>query len=217
MSTISSISIYNNLSYYKHEYDIFSDEELIRKIKDGNEHAEKCLYRRYIYIIKKIASSFFIMGGNIDDIFQEAMIGLLKAVNGYDENFGSNFRCYAEVCIRRQIITAIRKTKPEILNKTISFHAFINDSEEITILDEYADLESMNPENVLIYKEEKSQCYSRATEFLSSFEKMVLAEYGKGKTYKEISLMLNKNIKSIDNAMQRVKKKVCCNKEKIRF
>ena len=214
MSTINSISIYNNLSYYKHEYDIFSDEELIRKIKDGNEHAEKCLYRRYIYIIKRIASSFFIMSGNIDDIFQEAMIGLLNAVNGFNENFGCSFRYYSELCIRRQIITAIRKTKPEILNKTISFHDFINENEEITILDEYADLESMNPENLLIYKEEKSQFYSRATEFLSGFEKAVLTEYGKGKTYKEISLILNKDIKSIDNAMQRIKRKFIATKRK---
>lgn len=213
---IGSISIYNNLNYYKQEYDTFSDEELIEKIKDGNEHAERCLYKRYTFIIKRIASSFFIIGGSIDDLFQEAMIGLINAINGFDDNFGNSFRSYAEVCIRRQIITAIRKTKPyEILNISTSFYDSNNESKEITLLDEYADLDSLNPENVFICKEEKNQYYNKATEFLSSFEKAVLTEYGKGKSYEEISLELNKSIKSIDNALQRVKKKICCNKEKL--
>ena len=216
MSMISSISIYNNLNYYKEEYDIFSDEELIGKIKDGNEQAERCLYKRYSYIIKRITSSFFIIGGSLDDLFQEAMIGLIKAVNGFDENYGSSFRSYAEVCMRRQIITAIRKTNSlELYNKCISFYDFTNENEEITLLEEYADLKNMNPENLLIYKEERNYYYKKTSELLSIFERAVLAEYGKGKTYEEISLVLNKNIKSIDNALQRVKKKICYNKEKL--
>lgn len=216
MSMISSISIYDNLNYYKEEYDIFTDEELINKIKDGNEQAERCLYKRYSYIIKRIASSFFIIGGSIDDLFQEAMIGLIKAVNGFDENYGNGFRSYAEVCMRRQIITAIRKTSPlESYNKCISFYDFTNENEEVTILEEYADLESMNPENLLICKEERNNYYKSTSEFLSKFERDVLAEYGKGKSYEEISLALNKNIKSIDNALQRVKRKIFCNKEKL--
>lgn len=219
----SAISSYNNLNYYyKQEYDIFSDEELIREIrevKDGNDHAERCLYKRYIFIIKRIASSFFIIGGSIEDLIQEAMIGLINAVNGFDENYGSSFRCYAEVCIRRQIITAIRKTKPyEILSRNTTFYDFSNEFNEIedaTLLDEYSDLDSMNPENVFICKEEKNYYYNKASEFLSAFEKAVLIEYGKGKTYEEISFVLNKNIKSIDNAMQRIKKKISFNKEKL--
>lgn len=215
---ISSISIYNSLNYYKEEYNIYSDEELICKIKNGNEQAERCLYKRYSFIIKRIASSFFIIGGSIDDLFQEAMIGLIKAVNGYDVNYGSSFRTYAEVCMRRQVITAIRKTTAfESYNKCISFYDFANENEEITLLDEYADLDSMNPENVLICKEERNNYYKKASEFLSKFEKDVLTEYGKGKTYEEISITLNKSIKSIDNALQRVKKKICCNKEKLRI
>lgn len=216
MSMISSISIYNNLNYYKEEYDIFSDVELIHKIKDGNEQAERCLYKRYSFIIKRIASSFFIVGGSIDDLIQEAMIGLIKAVNGYDENYGNCFRTYAEVCIRRQIITAIRKTKPyETYNKSISFYDFANENEEVTLLDEYADLESFNPESLLIYEEERNNYYNRATELLTKFERTVLTEYGKGKSYEEISLELNKNVKSIDNALQRIRKKIYCNKEKL--
>ncbi|MDF2949014.1 MAG: polymerase sigma factor, sigma-70 family [Sedimentibacter sp.] len=216
MSMISSISIYNNLNYYKEEYDIFSDVELIRKIKDGNEQAERCLYKRYSFIIKRIASSFFIVGGSIDDLIQEAMIGLIKAVNGYDENHENSFRTYAEVCIRRQVITAIRKTKPYETYKSISFYDyFTNDNEEVTLLDEYADLESFNPENLLICEEERNNYYNKATELLTKFERTVLSEYGKGKSYEEISLELNKNVKSIDNALQRIRKKIHCNKEKL--
>lgn len=216
MSMISSISIYSSLNFYKQEYDTFSDEELVEKIKDGNEHAERCLYKRYTFIIKRIASSFFIIGGSIDDLFQEAMIGLIKAVSGFNKDLGNSFRSYAEVCIRRQIITAIRKTKPhEILNVSTSFYDFANEGKEITLLDEYADLDSLNPENLFICKEEKNQYYNKAAEFLSNFEKAVLTEYGKGKSYEEISLKLNKSVKSIDNALQRVKKKICFNKEKL--
>jgi len=213
---ISSVSILTNLNYYKKEYDLFSDEELIYNIKNGNEHAERCLYKRYTFVIKKITSSFFLIGGSIDDLFQEAMIGLIKAVNGYDKDYGSSFRCYAEVCIRRQIITAIRKTQTyEMLNRNISSYDCFDEIEEFTLMQEYADLDSMNPESVLICKEEKNHYYNKASELLSDFEKKVLVEYGKGKSYEEISILLNKNIKSIDNALQRVKKKICYNKEKI--
>ncbi len=216
MSMISSISIYNNLNYYKQEYDTFSDEELIHKIKDGNENAERCLYKRYTFIIKRIASSFFIIGGSIDDLFQEAMIGLIKAVNSYDDSYKNSFKGYAEVCIRRQIISAIRKAKSyEMLNKKTSYYDFSNSDAEYTLLEEYADLEKLNPENVLICEEEKNQYYIKASELLSKFERAVLTEYGKGKSYEEISAALHKNIKSIDNALQRVKKKIGNNREKL--
>lgn len=212
---ITSINIYDNYNYYKQEYDAFSDEELIRKIKDGNENAERCLYKRYSYIIRRIASSFFIIGGSIDDLFQEAMIGLIKAVNHYDEDYENTFRTYAEVCIRRQIITAIRKTKPyEILNRNMSYYDFSNENVECVLSEKYVDSYGLDPENVLISKEEKDQYYSEASKFLSKFEKAVLAEYGKGKSYEEISLVLHKNIKSIDNALQRVKKKIAAAKKR---
>ncbi len=212
---ISSISIYNNLNYYKQEYDKFSDEELICLIKECNEQAERCLFKRYSFIVKRIASSFFIIGGSIDDLFQEAMIGLINAMNSYDGGNGSSFRTYAEICIRRQIISAIRKTKSyEMIIRNTSFYDFSNEVEEIILADEYTDLNS-NPENVLIHEEEKNQYSSITSEILSNFEKMVLAEYGKGKSYEEISAALNRNVKSIDNALHRAKKKIICNRKKL--
>lgn len=205
---MSNTSIYTSLNYYKQEYDTFSDEELIRKIKNGNDQAERCLYKRYIYIVKRISSSFFLMGGSMDDLLQEAMIGIIKAVNGYDVNHGTSFRCYAEVCIRRQIITAIRKSKANYyLNNVIYFSDIFVENQEFILKDEYADL-SNNPEYVIINEEERCQYRTITSRLLTDFEKAVLTEYGMGKSYEDISRKLNKNIKAVDNALQRVKSKI---------
>ena len=212
---ISSISIFSNLDYIK-RYDELSDEELIREIKDGNDNAERCLYKRYTYVIKRITSSFFLVGGGIDDLFQEAMIGLMKAIDGYNEQLGNSFRGFAELCIRRHVITAIRKSKSyEVLSNIQSINDYSNSDYEIDIVSSYSDMEKFNPENLFICKEELKQYYSVMAEELSEFEKIVLTEYGKGKSYVEISAALNKSIKSVDNALQRAKKKISSNKEKI--
>lgn len=213
---IGSISMYSNLNYFKQEYNLFSDEELISKIKQGDYHAERCLYKRYTFIIGKITNSFFIIDGSSDDLIQEAMIGLIKAVKSFDADNGSSFKCYAITCIRRQIITAIRKTKAyERISRITSFYDCFSESEGAIYYEDYADLNKMNPENVLICREEENQYYLRAAELLSDFENTVLNEYEKGKSYEEISRDLNKSIKSIDNALQRARKKIHCNKGKI--
>ncbi|HBV68865.1 MAG TPA: hypothetical protein DEF04_12325 [Clostridiales bacterium] len=213
---IGSISIYNNLNYFKQEYNLFSDEELISKIKEGDYHAERCLYKRYTFIIRKITSSFFIIDGSSDDLIQEAMIGLIKAVKSFDADNGSSFKCYAVTCIRRQIITAIRKTKAyERISKLTTFYDCLSGSEGDIYHEDYSDLNKMNPENVLICREEENQYYLRAAELLSNFENTVLIEYEKGKSYEEISRALNKSIKSIENALHRARKKIHRNKEKI--
>ncbi len=212
---ISSISIFSNLDYQK-AYNTLSDEELIRKIKSGDEHAERCLYKRYTYIIKRITGSFFLIGGGIDDLFQEAMIGLMKAIDGFDEGLGKGFRGFAEVCIRRQVITAIRKTKSyEMLSNITTIFDFSNYDYEINYASFHSDLGSLNPEHVFICKEEIKQYYNIVSEKLSKFEKLVFTEYEKGKSYEEISVSLNKSIKSIDNALQRAKKKISKNRDKI--
>ncbi len=205
---ISNISIYTSLNYYKQEYDAFSDEELVKEIKKGNDHAERCLYKRYSYIIKRISSSFFLMGGNMDDLLQESMIGIIKAVNRYDEKYGSCFKCYAEVCIRRQIITAIRKSNANYyLNNVIYFSDIFIENQEITLQDEYADVSS-DPEYLLINEEERCQYHTITSKLLTDFESAVLTEYGKGKSYLDISRKLNKDVKAVDNALQRIKNKI---------
>lgn len=215
---IGSFVLFNSLNYNSEQYDDFSDEELIEKMKDGDEYAERCLYKRYIFVVKRITSSFFIIGGNMDDLFQESMIGLIKAVKSYKAGFGNRFRSYAEVCIRRQIISAIRKSKVNnIINNNISIFD-CHDIENVSVqIDKFVEMDKLNPESVFINKEEKNDYLEITSKLLSEFERVVLTEYGKGKSYEEISLALNKDIKSIDNALQRVKKKICGYKEKLIF
>jgi len=213
---ISSVFLFNSLYYNREEYDDFSDEELIEKMKDGDDHAEKCLYKRYTFVVKRITSSFFIIGGSMDDLFQEAMIGLIKAVGNYNAELGSRFRTFAELCIRRQIISAIRKSKVyELINNNISLYDSYDMENDYLSTYKNAEMDKLNPEYVFINEQEENSCFEITAKYLSEFEKVVLTEYGKGKSYEEISLTLNKNIKSIDNALQRVKKKMYSHKKTI--
>lgn len=198
------------------DYDNYSDEELVEKRNDGDKYAEECLYKRYTYVVKRITSSFFIIGGGKDDLFQEAMIGLIKAVNSYERKFGAKFKTYAEVCVRRQVISAIRKTNNhQSMFKSISLYDCIETENDLKAFDYYLSSETLNPEIVYINEEEKNVYHEMARKILSNFEIEVLTEYEEGKSYEEISLVLNKSIKSIDNALQRVKRKICSNKEKL--
>lgn len=212
---VSSIGLFNDFIYESEKYEGLSDKELIQKIRNSDNKAERYLCKRYAFIVKKIVSSFFIMGGSVDDLFQEAMIGFLKAVNGYNIEYDCNFRSFAELCIRRQIVSAIRKTKNnDLLNRCISIYDTINSENGEIVFDKLQDKDSLNPEDVFISKEEFSTYQIFTTEILSSLEKSVLREFGKGKSYEEIALTLHRDIKSIDNALQRIKKKIRNNKEK---
>ncbi len=208
------VVIFDNYICNLDDYYDYSDEELVAKKNDGDKYAEECLYKRYTYVVKRITSSFFIIGGGKDDLFQEAMIGLIKAVNSYDRKFGSKFRTYAEVCVRRQVISAIRKTNTHMF-KNVSLYDCIETENDSPVFDYYFSSETLNPEIVYINEEEKNLYYELARKLLSKFEIEVLTEYEEGKSYEEISLVLNKSIKSIDNALQRVKRKFCSNKEKL--
>jgi RNA polymerase sporulation-specific sigma factor len=196
------------------EYENLSDQDLIEKIRNGDDLAEKYFYMKYIFVIKKMVSSFFILGGEIDDLFQEAMIGLIKAVNSFNCEINGNFKYFASLCIRRQIITAIRNSKgydKNLLNNCISLHEITDYESEMTILDKIAAIDE-DPEIVFITKEENKENSYMISSMLSNFERSVLSEYGKGKSYEEISITLNRDVKSIDNALQRIKRKVCKHK-----
>jgi RNA polymerase sporulation-specific sigma factor len=202
---INSLSLYGNLRYGQ-EYDLYTDGELIKKFNVGNEQAEKCMLKRYFYLIRRIVNSFYITDGRKDDILQESMIGLFRAMKTYDENYGVSFKTYAEICIRRQIISALRKSeKYETVNEFSVINCFESDC-EYDIVEQVCD-DSFNPENILLYKEEKNYYIEFASQYFSDYENSVLKEYCNGKSYKEIAETLNTNLKSVDNALQRVKKK----------
>ncbi|HHZ02035.1 MAG TPA: sigma-70 family RNA polymerase sigma factor [Tissierellia bacterium] len=196
----SSLLLHHNI-VYDSKYDMCSDNELIEKIHDGNEQAEKCLVKRYYCTVTKIISSFYIMGCVKDDLLQESMIGLFKAIRSYDPRYGKSFKRYAELCIKRQIISALRK-----YNMCIESLANNSDDEEEMLLEQISD-DSLTPEDILLVKEEKDIFNKFKCFHLSEYEKTVISKYCEGKSYKEIAEALNKDLKSIDNALQRVKKK----------
>jgi len=199
----SSLFLFSNLGYSQ-DYDLFTDGELIKQINVENDQAERCLIKRYLCIIRKIINSFCITDDINDDILQESMIGLFKAMKTYDERIGVSFKRYASICIRRQIISALRKSGGYETEKKLSaFNCF--DSEYI--FNEYACDDSLNPEDILISEEEKHDYIGFATQYLSDYEHSVFKEYCNGKTYKEIAEVLNTDSKSVDNALQRVRKK----------
>lgn len=200
----SSLFLYTNLEYGQ-EYDLYTDRELIKKFNNGNDQAEKCMLKRYFYLIRRIINTFYIMGCGKDDLLQESMIGLVRAMKSYDDNFDVSFKSYAEICIRRQILTTLRKSKYyETAYKISSVNYFDNDN---YIFEQLSD-DSFNPEDIIIYKEEKNSFMESASMYLSKYEKSVLQEYSNGKTYKEIADALETDLKSVDNALQRVKKKI---------
>lgn len=214
----NSFNLFNSYCINSSEYSDFSEKELIELIKMGDFKAEKYLYARYLHIIKTIVGTFFILGGDKDDLFQEAMIGFLNAVNKYNPNLNKNFRSFAELCIRRQIISAIRKSKgyeKNLLNKSISIYECGNDEFDNNLLDKLEDFSCPDPENVFIVKEEMNTYYEIRSKILSRFESAVLTEYENEKTYEEISFTLDRDLKAIDNAMQRIKKKINQNKGKL--
>ncbi len=191
------------------EYEKLTDIELIQKIRLGEERAEKYLYVKYSFLIRKMVSSFYILGADSDDLFQEAMIGFVSAVKNFNYHINDNFKYFAEVCVRRQLISAIRKNKSHQILNIISMYDFNSESEySESIIEKLAEKEEIIPENVILHKEHMNE-YKRITEeVLSRFEIEVLNEYTKGKTYEEISYVLKKDTKSIDNAVQRIRKKI---------
>jgi len=214
----NSALLFKKCSFNNEKYDDLTEQELVEKTKNGDEIAEKYLYSRYFNIVKRIVSSFFIIGGDKDDLFQEAMIGLVHAVNKYNCNRNNNFRCFAELCIRRQIITAIRNTRgyeKNLLNNSISLYEYSNSEQENNLLDKYVYKDCLNPENVIMIREELNNYYYLKAKILSDFERKVLTEYENGKTYQEISIALKKDVKSVENALQRVRKKINKNREKL--
>lgn len=188
------------------------DEELIDSVRSGNSSAMEFLIDKYRAFVKAKARTYFLIGADREDIIQEGMIGLYKAIRDYRGDKLSSFRSFAELCITRQIITAIKmstRQKHTPLNSYISLNKPIFDEEsERTLMDIIGEEAVNNPEELLIDKEELFRIESKMSEMLSSLEWEVLSLYLQGKSYVEIAEKLHRHIKSIDNALQRVKRKL---------
>lgn len=194
-----------------------TDEELISMIKDGNDLAESELFNRYKDLVIKICRGYFIVGGDLEDLVQEGMIGLYKAIKGYSGHKETSFKTFAIICIKHQIQTAIKRAntnKNKPLSSAVSFQSFSNGkaSESLDFLPIELVFDSTPAEKV-IDKENYENLKKSIKESLSPLEYQVLNLYLQGYSYKEISQSLNISSKSIDNSLTRIKTKL---KEKLK-
>ncbi len=195
------------------DYTEMADDKLIEVIHDnGNSVAEEVLIKRYKNFVLAKSRSYFLVGADREDIVQEGMIGLYKAIRDYRIERLASFRAFAELCITRQIITAIKaatRQKHQPLNSYISLNKPIYDEEsDRTLLDILKGSKLTNPEQLFISKETYELIEDKIYEMLSDLEFDVLQEYLKGKSYQAIADELDKHVKSVDNALQRVKRKL---------
>jgi len=188
------------------------DEEVVIEAQDSNVRAQEYLINKYKNFVKAKAKSYFLIGADKEDIYQEGMIGLYKAIRDFKADRLSSFRAFAEICVTRQIITAIKtatRQKHIPLNTYISLNKPIYDEEsDRTLLDVLSGAKITDPEELVISKEEVINIQNEIGEVLSELEMEVLMSYLDGKSYQEIACDLDRHAKSIDNALQRVKRKL---------
>ena len=193
-------------------YNEKTDEEVVFLCHEGDTLAEEYLLDKYKNFVRARARSYFLIGADHEDIVQEGMIGLYKAIRDYRPEKLSSFRAFAELCVTRQIITAIKtatRQKHIPLNSYVSLNKPLFDEEsDRTLMDVIMEGRVSNPEEILINQEDLIHVNDRIKRVLSSLEQQVLSAYLDGKSYQEIAETLGRHVKSIDNALQRVKRKL---------
>lgn len=188
------------------------ERELIVRFKGGDDYALEELLKQNKPLINQIVRKYFLIGAEIDDLIQEGMIGLYRAIVTFDEQKDVNFKSYAKVCIERAVFNAIKSANSKKnlpLNQSISLISSTgeNDEEEDEIFD-YQTWDESDPESILINRERYAKLFDKATQNLSVFEKNVLKLYLDGLTYNEIAEKLDKSPKSVDNGLTRIKAKI---------
>lgn len=190
------------------KYEHMSDEQLIRKYREGDRQIIDYIMEKYKNLVRKEANAMFLLGGENDDLIQEGMIGLFKAVQDYDTEKEASFHSFARLCVTRQMYSAIeasKRKKHSPLNSYISLYD--KDEEQGSLIETMEDNGQTNPENLLISREYVSILENRLEESLSALEKRVLYLHLLGTDYKTIARLLDKSPKTIDNALQRIKGK----------
>lgn len=192
-------------------YGNMGDEELVTLAQGGENSALDFLLKKYSALVKKIANRYFLIGADHDDLVQEGMIGLFKAVNSYSPGKNTAFKSFAELCITRSILSAIKgatRQKHQPLNSYVSLDKPVFDDEhEVTLLDVIGRSETVNPEEIIISREKFNSIGDRIIKFLSKLECQVLLYYIRGESYTDIASRLGKDPKAIDNALQRIRRK----------
>ncbi|SEU30598.1 RNA polymerase sporulation sigma factor SigH [Paenibacillus sp. NFR01] len=194
------------------EYDFISDEEIVEIFRGGDSGALEHLINKYRNFVRAKARSYFLIGADREDIVQEGMIGLYKAIRDFKGDKLSSFKAFAELCITRQIITAIKtatRQKHIPLNSYVSLDKPIYDEDsDRTLMDIICGTQVLDPEELIINQEEFIGLEDKMAEILSDLERKVLMLYLDGRSYQEIAEDLKRHVKSIDNALQRVKRKL---------
>lgn len=194
------------------EFENMADEDIVEIARNGNATALEFLIGKYKNFVRAKARSYFLIGADREDIIQEGMIGLYKAIRDFRSDKLSSFRAFAELCIQRQIITAIKtatRQKHIPLNSYVSLNKPIYDEDsDRTLLDVISGTRITDPEELIISREEFGDIEQKMGEILSDLEWKVLMAYLDGKSYQEIADELERHVKSIDNALQRVKRKL---------
>ncbi len=194
-------------------FEIFEENQIVERAKEGDERALNYILRKYSNLVRYKARSYFLIGAEYDDLIQEGMIGLFKSIKDFKAGNKTSFKSFAELCITRQIITAIKnatRQKHIPLNCYISLNEQLYSNEETSYpLFEILKIKELNdPEQLVISSEEIEGIKEVFEKFLSKLETSVLSLYMKGKTYIEIARTLNLKVKSVDNALQRIKRKL---------
>ena len=193
----------------------FTDEELIDRLREGASQITDYIMEKYKNLVRKKAKSMYILGADNDDLIQEGMIGLFKAVRDYDAGRDASFYTFADLCISRQMYNAVqasRREKHAPLNTYISLYADMtepeNGEDSTELLNVLASSMETNPEQLVIDKENVADLEAIIEKELSSFEKQVLDLYLTGMSYSQIAKVLSRDEKSTDNALQRLKAKI---------
>lgn len=196
------------------DYTAFAEEDVVLMAQAGDEAASEYIISKYRTLAKTKSHIYFIAGGDPDDVIQEGMIGIFKAIRDFDPGRDAGFRTFAELCINRQIVTAIKaanRQKYKILNESVSidYREPGSDGDDAgSLSDSMKSGEDTNPESMTLMREVVSYLKANGENIFSPMENLVWNETLKGKTYMEIAREYGKTPKAVDNALQRVKKKV---------
>ncbi|MBR0320613.1 MAG: RNA polymerase sporulation sigma factor SigH [Clostridia bacterium] len=204
--------IYRNEEDEFQRFEEMTDEDIVSLSQSGDGQALAFLLDKYKNFVRSKARSYFLIGADHEDIVQEGMIGLYKAIRDFKSQKLTSFRAFAELCVKRQIITAIKtatRQKHLPLNSYVSLNKPLYDEESDRTLLDVIEGRVTNPEDLYISQEDLNSIQNQIGELLSDLEQQVLASFLDGKSYQEIAEALGRHVKSIDNALQRVKRKLC--------
>lgn len=196
------------------KYETMADEQLIRKLREGETAIADFIVNKYKSMVKKKAKAMFLLGGENDDLIQEGMIGLFKAIRKYDLSQEVSFASFADLCVSRQMSSAIKmsnRKKHSPLNSYVSLYQSDDEETEennILLIEQLQNAQGGNPEDIFLDKEYFKTMEQELAKRLSDFESRVLHLHLLGEDYRTIAKLLDKSPKSIDNALQRIKQKV---------